>query len=110
MSSDDDFLLKLAAIAPGSAGSLARRGYRAGGRTFPPDNGFADRCRGGIDLCLLKCTLLRLVEIVQNLESDGGKGQPLESIRVAVVVPVAGIPVSSAFWRKRSLKGWAKPA
>jgi hypothetical protein len=94
VSSNDDFLLKLPAIASCSAGSLAGRGDRARCRAFPPDNAFTDRCRDGIDLCLLKCALLCLVEIILNLEGDGGKRQPLESVRVAVVVPVAGIPVT----------------
>ena len=53
-----------------------------------PHDGLSDRGHGGLHLCLFVSALLGLIEIVEDLERDGRKGEPPIG---GVVIPVVTI-------------------
>lgn len=91
---DGDFMLKLAAVATGTAAAFTGSSHIPGCIAFTPVNCFTDRCRRGMHLCGFVLALLLLIEIVQQFHGDGGEGQPLVGIVVVEVVAVALIQVT----------------
>lgn len=89
-----DGLLEFAAVAATAAGPFPHRSHRAGGVTITPGDGIVQGCRGRLDLGSLVLPLLLLIDVVEDLQGNGGEGQPLPGIVVVVITAIAPIPVA----------------
>ncbi len=88
---DGDVVLEFTAVPPRAAGSRARRGDRAVSITLFPHDDLSRMCRSGPDLGGFVQALLLFVKVIQQLEGDGGKGEPFEGIAIGEVETVATI-------------------
>lgn len=92
---DRDLLLEFTAVPAGGANTIAQHGDRAQGTTIMPNDLFSTLRPCRFDLRRLVFALLLLVQVVQKLQGNRCKRQPLVGILVRTVPAIPAVPTTT---------------